>query len=100
MSEKAENYRYWLKAALIAALPGPSDWIDSWRSGLEFAHDLWCALTITVFRLIVLATFPISVPLLALIARRYNLKAVERREKARAELLASLTSLAQKGTHG
>ena len=89
--EKPEPFKYWVKAAMVAAIPRPGDWSKALYSWVEFCSDLWDALGVTIFRLLVLVTFPISIPLLAMTAMRLNRKAVELRNKARAELLESLT---------
>lgn len=89
--EQTESLKYWLKASAVAAIPRPGDWACAAQSGVDFAIDFLIALTTTLFRLVVLVTFPVSVPLLAIVARRYNAKAVEHRARARKELIDSMT---------
>ena len=50
----------------------------------------------TLLRLLILLTAPISVPILAAFALHANRRAVEARERLRAETLNSLRSLQQK----
>ena len=93
-------YNYWLKAAARTAVPSTNEWGPLVESGREFALDLWQLVAVTLLRLLVLVTLPISAPLLALWMARENRKVVERNEQAAQMALNSLRSLQKGGQHG
>ena len=96
MSIQKEPYRAWLKTMAGTAVPQVSGWGRAGWLTAELVVALWRGITLTIVRLLILVTFPISVPALALIARRANHKAAEREAKQRADLIASLTPLQPK----
>ena len=93
---KVESYWYWLRACLIAAIPQPREWRGAWSDAVDLMQSLAYAIGMTLLRLLILLTSPISVPILAAFALHANRRTVEAREKARTELLNSLRSLQQK----
>lgn len=95
-----EPYSYWLKVAARTAVPTTNEWWPLVESGREFVQDLWLAVTVTLFRLLVLLTLPISAPLLALLMVRQNRKLVEHNERAVQIAVDSLRSLQKGGQHG
>ena len=93
---KNESYWYWLRACFWAAVPQAQEWRGAWSDAIDLAHSLAFAVGMTLLRLLILLTSPISVPILAAWAVRANRRTVEAREKARTELLNSLRSLQPK----
>lgn len=93
---KVESYWYWLRACLIAAIPQPREWRGAWRDAVDLMQSLAYAICMTLLRLLILLTSPISVPILAAFALHANRRVVEARERLRAETLNSLRSLQQK----
>lgn len=75
--------------ATSAAVVGAGDAVDLMRS-------LAYAIGMTLLRLLILLTSPISVPILATFALHANRRVVEARERLHAETLNSLRSLQQK----
>ena len=96
MSIQKESYLAWLKTIAGTVFPRVSDWGGAGWLTAELVVALWRGITLTITRLLILVTFPISVPALALMARRVNHKAAEREAKQRADLIASLASLQPK----
>ena len=96
-----EPYRYWLKVAAKLSIPSGREWEPLAESVPEAIDDLWNAVTVTAFRLLILGTLPVSAPLLALWMLKANRKTVELRERQKREALESITRLTQKvGQHG
>ena len=93
---KVESYWYWLRECLITAIPQPSEWRGAWSDAVDLMQSLAYAIGITLLRLLILLTSPISVPILAAFALHANRRAVEARERLHAETLNSLCSLQQK----
>lgn len=93
---KVESYWYWLRACLIAAIPQPREWCGAWRDAVDLMRSLAYAIGMTLLRLLILLTSPISVPILAAFALHANRRVVEARERLRTETLNSLRSLQQK----
>ncbi len=83
----SDPYKHWLKTCAIAVVPCRGDWCGVGRDLGDALGSLGRAVSQTVFRLILLLTFPISVPLFALWAFKRE-KQVERRRKERAEAKA------------
>ena len=90
-----ENYSYWLRSSAKAVIPQKRDWSGVGHEVFNAIHYLWYAICVTVFRLLLLLTFPVSVPLLALALTRLNKRAVSRHNQRREEMLADLTRLNQ-----
>ena len=93
---KVESYQYWLRACLTAAIPQPREWRDVWSDAVDLMQSLAYAIGMTLLRLLILLTSPISVPILAAFALHANRRVVEARERLHAETLNSLRSLQQK----
>lgn len=93
-----ESYLQWLRACGWAALPQADEWRGAWSDAVDLAHSLAFAVGMTLARLVILLTFPISVPLLAVIAMRANHRAADAQAKARKEILDSRHSLQTKDT--
>ena len=93
---KNESYWYWLRACFWTAVPQAQEWRGAWSDAIDLAHSLAFAIGMTLLRLLILLTSPISVPILAAFALHANRRVVEARERLHAETLNSLRSLQQK----
>lgn len=91
-----ESYLRWLRACGWATLPQANEWRPVWSDAVDSAHSLGFAVGMTLARLLLLLTFPVSVPILALVAMRANHRAADAQAKSRAELIDSLHSLQKK----
>lgn len=81
-------YSYWLREAATGAVCGfARDWEDVGGTVIDLAADVVWAICATALRLAILATFPVSVPLIALWATRRNREVVEQRERRRQEMI-------------
>ena len=90
---KPETYWYWLKASAKAAVRFP---FTDFEDAVEALKALLWVVLVFWLRLLVLLTFPVSVPLIALICLKANREVVAARERAKKEILDSYYSLAQK----
>lgn len=91
-----ESYLRWLRTCCLATLPQANEWRRAWSDAVDLTHSLAFAVCMTVARLVLLLTSPVSVPILALVAMRANHRAADAQAKARAELIDSLQSLQDK----
>lgn len=91
-----ESYWHWLRACGWATLPKAGEWRGAWSDAVDLAHSLGFAVGITLARLVLLLTFPVSVPILALVAMKANHRAADAQAKARAEIINSRHSLQNK----
>lgn len=77
MTHKPETYLYWLK--VCARLPIPM--LQDFEGLLEAFKTILEVLLVILRRVIILVTFPVSVPVLAWVCLKANIKTVERRNK-------------------
>ena len=92
IKHKPENYLYWLKGC--ARLPIPM--LQDFEGAVEAIKDLLVCFLKFWSRMLILVLFPVSVPLLAYLCWKLNIKAVERRNKAQKDVIESLQSISQK----
>lgn len=97
--EKPETYEYWLKASAMMVVPQLSDYRELFYVGIEFIGEIWHTLVILTLRLLILITFPISVPVIAWILLRYNIKAIRDRAAVKKRLMDQLQNISSKETH-
>lgn len=77
-----ENYSYWLRTASRMAFPMRKDWSGVGREVARTLRYLGEAILTTAIRLLIFLTFPISVPLLALLGVHMSKKEREQRQRA------------------
>lgn len=84
----AKPYSYWLRKVATGVIRGIYwDWRKLSGEIAELVGYAAAVLCMTVVRLVVLVTFPVSVPLIALWATRRNREVVELRERQRQEMI-------------
>lgn len=94
--EQPESYWYWLRAAGRMAIPQYRDWVGVGYDVWEALRGVGMALSATALRLLILATSPVSIPLLALVALRANTRAAAARNEERKRVMDALCVLTQK----
>lgn len=77
MQHKPENYLYWLK--VCAKLPLPM--LQDFEGAVEALKTLLVCIFKVWSRMLILRLYPISVPILAYLCLKANIKSVERRNK-------------------
>lgn len=88
----SESKFYWFKVAAGLIVPG-YEWRALWLSFIDFVCDAFTCILLTSFRVMILVTFPISVPLLTIWFIIENKKAVETYNRKTLEILASMHSI-------
>lgn len=89
---KPENYLYWLK--VCAKLPLPM--LQDFEGAVEAIKDLLAVFLVLFGRVLILILFPVSVPVLAYLCWKQNIKTVERRNKEAEEKEKAMYKLVQK----
>lgn len=89
---KPETYLHWLKVCVKLPLP----MLQDFEGAVEAVKDLLRVLMILFGRVLILVLFPISVPVLAYLCWKANIKAVERRNKEAEEVMKGVYRFVQK----
>lgn len=92
--EDVKSYWYWLGTTMKSVVSLHKDWIAVfsflYEAVIDFGYLLGKALGASILRIVFLLTAPVSVPLLAWLARKLNRQTVKDREMAKRRLLAEL----------
>lgn len=94
---KAESYWYWLKVVSMCSVTGyVGDWDGVGGIIYEAMGEVAMAIGRAVLRLLLLATLPISAPILAWYCTTTNAYVAKETERRKRELLDRLQNLGQK----
>lgn len=92
-TQKPESFTYWLKLVAQIVIPRKGDWRDRYYMDSDESIHVLQGIFLTLIRLLVLVTFPVSVPILALIALYFD----HRRNAALRKYRAGLRGLRRQG---
>lgn len=95
MTTKPESFTYWLKLVASATIPRKGDWRDRYYMDSDESIHVLQGIFLTLIRLIVLVTFPVSVTGAALIAFYFD----RRRNVALRKYRAGLRAMQKQGEH-
>lgn len=95
MTTKPESFTYWLKLVAQSVIPRKGDWRDRYYMDSDESIHVMQGIFLTLIRLLVLVTFPVSVPVLALIALYFD----RRRNVALRKYRAGLRAMQKQGEH-
>lgn len=92
-TQKPESFTYWLKLVAQIVIPRKGDWRDRYYMDSDESIHVLHGIFLTLIRLLVLFTFPVSVPVLSLVAFYFD----RRRNAALRKYRAGLRGLRRQG---